>query len=87
MFSTYILSMKFGKDERIHFVGVGGISMSALAKYVANNGGAVSGSDRERTACTIDLEKIFPINYGENPTVVDGASKVVYSSIYSTNSS
>ena len=83
MFSTYILSMKFDKDERIHFIGVGGISMSALAKYVANNGGAVSGSDRERTACTIDLEKIFPINYGENSTVVDGASKVVYSSAIS----
>ena len=83
MFSTYILSMKFGKDERIHFIGVGGISMSALAKYVVNNGGAVSGSDRERTACTIDLENIFPVNYGENPKVVDGASKVVYSSAIS----
>ena len=75
--------MKFGKDERIHFIGVGGISMSALAKYVVNNGGAVSGSDRERTACTNDLENIFPVNYGENPKVVDGASKVVYSSAIS----
>ena len=32
--------------ERLHFVGVGGSGMSALAQYVAQRGGCASGSDR-----------------------------------------
>ena len=75
--------MKLYQDEKIHFIGVGGISMSALAKYVVKNAGIVSGSDREKTDITVDLEKIFPVYYGENPHVIDGVDKVVYSSAIS----
>jgi UDP-N-acetylmuramate--alanine ligase len=33
--------------RRVHFVGIGGIGMSALARHLLSNGYAVSGSDRE----------------------------------------
>ena len=72
--------MKSHKNEKIHFVGVGGVSMSALAKFVAYAGGQVTGSDRERSATSVDLEKIFPVYYGEHPEIVDGCDKIIYSS-------
>lgn len=72
--------MKSHKDENIHFIGVGGASMSALAKFVVNSGGNVTGSDRERTSITEELESIFPVYYGEHPEIIDGCDRIVYSS-------
>ena len=51
--------MKLYKDKKIHFLGVGGASMSALAKFVLSRGGIVTGSDREKTAITEELQKLF----------------------------
>ncbi|MBO7222007.1 MAG: UDP-N-acetylmuramate--L-alanine ligase, partial [Clostridia bacterium] len=67
--------MKSHKDENIHFIGVGGASMSALAKFVVNRGGNVTGSDRERTSITEELERIFPVYYGEYPEIIDGCDR------------
>ena len=72
--------MKSMKGENIHFIGVGGASMSALAKFVAQAGGVVTGSDREKSAITENLEKLFPVYYGEHPEAVEKCNKVVYSS-------
>lgn len=72
--------MKSYKDEKIHFVGVGGISMSALAKFVKKQGGIVSGSDREKSNVTTELETYFPVYYGEHPEAVEDCNSVVYSS-------
>ena len=33
------------KDKKIHFIGIGGISMSGLAAVLLNSGFKVSGSD------------------------------------------
>ncbi|MEO7202481.1 MAG: Mur ligase domain-containing protein, partial [Candidatus Tumulicola sp.] len=33
------------RSERVHFVGVGGIGMSAIARVLLERGQAVSGSD------------------------------------------
>ena len=68
------------KNEKIHFIGVGGASMSALAKLVYFQGGVVSGSDRERSKITCDLEKCFPVFYGEHPEIVEDCDKIIYSS-------
>ena len=38
-----------GKEKNIYFIGIGGISMSALAKFLAVCGYNVSGSDRSRS--------------------------------------
>jgi UDP-N-acetylmuramate--alanine ligase len=45
------------KGKQIHFVGVGGIGMSALAQLLADHGAAVSGCDREAAPTTELLEK------------------------------
>ena len=41
----------------VYFCGIGGISMSGLAKILKSRGFEVSGSDRSESAITRDLEK------------------------------
>ena len=43
--------------NRIYFIGIGGIGMSALARYFNNKGAAVYGYDRVVTAISRELEK------------------------------
>ncbi|MCA9782977.1 MAG: UDP-N-acetylmuramate--L-alanine ligase [Candidatus Cloacimonetes bacterium] len=45
-----------GIPARVHFSGIGGAGMSALAIVLAEAGCSVSGSDRDRTPVTQDLE-------------------------------
>lgn len=40
-----------------YFVGIGGIGMSAIARYLKNNGHNIYGYDRTRTQLTAELEK------------------------------
>ena len=43
--------------KRIYFIGIGGIGMSALARYFNTQGVAVAGYDKTPTVLTADLEK------------------------------
>ncbi len=43
--------------NRVYFVGIGGIGMSALARYFAKRGNLVCGYDKTRTNLTIELER------------------------------
>lgn len=43
--------------KKIHFVGVGGVGMSALAQYYLDHGAAVTGSDRATSPVTEMLEE------------------------------
>lgn len=59
-----------------YFVGIGGIGMSAIARYLKNNGHRVYGYDRTRTQLTAELEKEgMNITYEEDlnhlPEVID----------------
>lgn len=59
-----------------YFVGIGGIGMSAIARYLKNNGHNIYGYDRTRTQLTAELEKEgMNITYEENlnhlPEVID----------------
>lgn len=47
-----------GKFARVHFVGIGGIGMSALAEILLHNGLQVSGSDAKANANTARLAKL-----------------------------
>jgi len=47
---------QFEKGQHVHFVGIGGIGMSALAQLFIARGVAVSGSDREASKVTELLE-------------------------------
>ena len=64
---------------RVHFVGIGGISMSSLAGITMKKGYAVSGSDRTPSNLTRRLEdEGAVINYQHLDENVEGASLVVY---------
>lgn len=63
----------------IHFIGIGGISMSGLAQIVLTSGYCVSGSDRSASAITDKLKNMgAKIYIGHNADNVDGAQLVVH---------
>ncbi|MBX9850559.1 MAG: UDP-N-acetylmuramate--L-alanine ligase [Cytophagaceae bacterium] len=49
--------MNLGKKNKIYFLGIGGIGMSALARWFNTNGYKVAGYDRSATALTDELMK------------------------------
>lgn len=48
--------MELANINRVYFVGIGGIGMSALARYFAKRGAVVAGYDKTRTRLTTELE-------------------------------
>jgi UDP-N-acetylmuramate--alanine ligase len=48
--------MELSAINRVYFVGIGGIGMSALARYFKNRGAVVCGYDKTRTNLTVALE-------------------------------
>lgn len=56
----------FNKPEHIHFIGIGGISMSGLAEILLGAGFKVSGSDQKPSDLTSHLEKMgAKVFYGQ----------------------
>ncbi len=45
--------------KRVHFIGIGGIGLSALAKFLSKDGYQISGSDVKVSEITDDLERNF----------------------------
>ncbi|MBC7233859.1 MAG: UDP-N-acetylmuramate--L-alanine ligase [Chloroflexi bacterium] len=69
------------KGKRIHFIGIGGIGLSAIARVLHEDGYQVSGSDRQQTALTAELAALgMEIYHGHRPEHVVGADLVVVSS-------
>lgn len=70
----------FHKPLHIHFIGIGGISMSGLAEILLKEGFTVSGSDNKETPLTDHLtEKGASIFYGQKASnIIDGIDVVVY---------
>jgi len=72
---------------KIHFIGIGGIGLSALAKFLANDGHQISGSDIKQTEITNDLA----LNFGAKITIphhadaVEGVERVIYSAAVRPN--
>ncbi len=64
----------------IHFIGIGGISMSGLASVLLNLGYSVSGSDSKRSDLTAALEaKGCKISYPQSAdNITEGTDAVVY---------
>lgn len=46
----------FNKPQAVHFIGIGGISMSGLAEILLKEGFRVSGSDAHESTLTKQLE-------------------------------
>ena len=54
------------KAAHVYFIGIGGVSMSGLAKILLKKGFAISGSDMNRSNLTADLEDMgVVINYNQ----------------------
>ena len=69
------------KTKKIHFIGIGGIGLSALAKFLHNDGHRISGSDIKQTEITNDLATNFgaKITIPHHEDAVEGVDIVVYS--------
>lgn len=52
---------KLSEFNKIHFIGIGGIGMSALAKYARHHGISVTGSDLSESDITKDLEDNYQV--------------------------
>ncbi len=72
--------MDFNKPEHVHFIGIGGISMSGLAEILMDEGFTVSGSDAHPSELTEKLEhKGAAVFYGQRAeNITDGIDVVVY---------
>ena len=60
---TNLISLS--NKTKIHFIGIGGISMSGLAEIIYNRGFKVTGSDMKHSNTTKHLEDLnIPVYYG-----------------------
>ena len=48
--------MNINRFSHIYFIGIGGIGMSALARYFISNGKKVAGYDKTKTEITEQLQ-------------------------------
>lgn len=57
--------------KKIYFIGIGGIGMSALARYFNHKGCTVNGYDKTQTPLTVELEDLgIAIHYEENVDLI-----------------
>ena len=63
--------MNQNNTKHIHFIGIGGIGMSGLARFYKHEGVMVTGSDRVRSTITEALENLgIEINYDQENTSI-----------------
>lgn len=75
---------KLKNVNKIHMIGIGGISMSAIALMLKKNGYDISGSDKSKGDMVEILEKNdIPVYIGSNADLVKDADIVVYTSAIS----
>ncbi len=61
-----------------HLVGIGGVSMSALAQVLQGMGMVITGSDQQRSAATDKLEQGgIPVAIGHHPDQIEGADLLI----------
>ena len=72
------------RGKHVHFIGIGGSSMSGLAGLLKDEGYIVSGSDKTKSHKTEHLEeKGIQIHIGHNPENVHAIDVIVYSAAIS----
>lgn len=70
--------INFNQPIHVHFIGIGGISMSGLAEVLSDRGFTVSGSDSKRSPLTAHLEEMGAnVVYGQSADNISGDIDVV----------
>ncbi len=70
--------MKIEDYKNIHFIGIGGVSMSGLAMYLKREGFVVTGSDRSESDTTRTLESLgIKVFYGHDQKNITDETEVV----------
>lgn len=73
--------MDLSLGGRVHFIGIGGAGMSAIAKVLLERGVRVSGSDLKTSRATAVLSAMgAEVHVGHDASLTEGASVVVVSS-------
>lgn len=78
--------LKDHKYQHVHFIGIGGISMSGIAEILLTNGYKVTGTDTKYNRIIQRLERLgayIYINHHENN--IDGADLIIYTDAISQN--
>ncbi|MFM2374986.1 MAG: hypothetical protein RLZZ165_82 [Bacteroidota bacterium] len=71
--------MELDKLHHVHMLGIGGIGMSALARFLHRRGKTVTGYDKTATPLTESLAaEGIEVYFDPRPSRVDGADLVVY---------
>src|SRR6188508_2400953 len=71
-------SLAEGEMAAVYFLGIGGIGMSALARYFKSLGVNVSGYDKTPTALTKQLSaEGIDIHYDDNIDLIDKTAQVI----------
>src|SRR3989338_5482170 len=69
------------KEEHYHFIGIGGIGMSSIARLILRGNAQVSGSDIKETPLTLELQKLGArLFIGHRAEHARGSTTVIYSS-------
>lgn len=72
--------------KNVHFIGIGGISMSGLAEILQSRGYRISGSDMNASAITKKLEaRNMKITIGHSENNIEGTDLVVYTAAVKDN--
>lgn len=70
--------MKLHQIKRIYFIGIGGIGMSAVARYFLSQGAAVSGYDKTETPLTKKLsDEGMQIHFTDDINLLDKETNIV----------
>jgi len=76
--------MELKDYKHIHFIGIGGIGVSAIAEIVTSRGVVATGSDMKASEVTENLEKHgIKVYIGHDKANIEGADLVVYSTAVS----
>jgi UDP-N-acetylmuramate--alanine ligase len=72
--------MNLNQIHNVYFIGIGGIGMSALARYFKNIGKEVAGYDKTSTALTRELDNGIAIHFDDSIDLVpkDFSSKTLW---------
>ncbi|MGI6665806.1 MAG: UDP-N-acetylmuramate--L-alanine ligase [Christensenellaceae bacterium] len=80
MTSTKSIQLSDFQNKPVHFIGIGGCSMSGLAQIMHDLGYVVSGSDQNQSNFTdILVKKGIPVFIGHDAANIDNKALIIYS--------